>query len=245
MTADENGHDIEIPPYIQLGKHKIPLDWPVKGESSRTFLEKMTNGFFAAYMAGDVIIDVGYRGYEDDPVPIVPHAIGLDLNYPGYDGLVLPFPDETADTIYCSHVLEHIADYKRAIHDWHRVLKLGGFMICVVPHQFLYEKRWNLPSAWNADHKRFYTPASLLREFEEALAPNSYRVRHLRDGDDGYTYDLGPEHHAEGVYEIELVVEKIAKPAWDLAGGAERPQARSARFRAFPWGRRARAARRP
>jgi hypothetical protein len=87
------------------------------------------------------------------------------------------------------------------------------------PHQFLYEKKHTLPSLWNADHQRFYTPASLLREFEEALEPNSYRIRHLRDCDEGYTYELGPESHAGGGYEIELVVEKIQKPQWSLAGG--------------------------
>ncbi|MGH7091425.1 MAG: methyltransferase domain-containing protein, partial [Stellaceae bacterium] len=198
--------DSEMPPVIRLGGHEVPRDWPVLGESRRTFLEKLTDGFFAAYMAGDVIIDVGYRGYDDDAVPILPHAIGVDLDYPGYDGVHLPFPDGSADAIYSSHALEHIADYQGAIRDWHRVVKEGGFIICVVPHQFLYEKRREPPSAWNADHKRFYTPASLLREFEEALEPNSYRVRHLRDGDEEYTYDIGPERHAQGAYEIELVV---------------------------------------
>src|SRR5205807_87939 len=100
----------------------------------------------------------------------------VDLNYPNYDGVNLPFPDHSVDTVYASHVLEHVPDYVPVIRDWHRVLKKGGFVICTVPHQHLYEKKRNLPSRWNADHKRFYTPASLLREFEEALAPNTYRV---------------------------------------------------------------------
>lgn len=233
MSSDEIAGN---PPAIRLGRREIPQDWPVTGEASRTFVDKLTSGFFSAYMAGEVIIDVGYRGYDDDPVPILPHAIGVDLDYPGYDGVRLPFPDGSADAIYSSHVLEHISDYKGAIRDWHRVVKERGFIICVVPHQFLYEKRRAPPSIWNADHKRFYTPASLLREFEEALEPNSYRVRHLRDGDEGYTYNLGPECHAQGVYEIELVVEKIAKPAWSLASAVTRPkEKRQTRRWAFPW----------
>ncbi|HZU87767.1 MAG TPA: class I SAM-dependent methyltransferase [Stellaceae bacterium] len=220
MDSDCSGKKSESPFVILLGNHAVPEDWPVKGEASRTFREKLYNGFFATYMAGEVILDVGYRGYDDDPVSIFPHAIGVDLDFPGYDGVALPFPDESVDTVYSSHTLEHIADYRTAIRDWHRVVKPGGFVVCIVPHQFLYEKKYALPSLWNADHKRFYTPASLLREFEESLAPNTYRVRHLRDCDEGYTYDLGPERHAGGGYEIELVIEKIKRPAWSLAGSS-------------------------
>jgi SAM-dependent methyltransferase len=202
---------------VKLGQYEIPEDWPVRGEASRTFKEKLRNGFFSTYMAGEVIIDVGYRGVYPDPVPILPHAIGVDLSFPGYDGTTLPFADGSIDTVYSSHMLEHVVDYRATIRDWHRVVRLGGFIVCVVPHQFLYEKKRALPSRWNDDHKRFYTPASLLREFEESLEPNTYRVRHLRDNDEGYTYDIGPEAHSGGGYEIELVVQKIPEPNWRLA----------------------------
>jgi SAM-dependent methyltransferase len=198
----------------------VPEDWPVKGEAARTFNEKLRNGFFATYMAGETIIDVGYRGEYVDPVPILPHAIGVDLDFPGYDGTRLPFPDASVDTVHSSHMLEHVSDYRATIRDWFRVLRLGGFIVCTVPHQLLYEKKSALPSLWNADHKRFYTPASLLREFEESLQPNTFRLRHLCDNDEGYTYDIGPEAHAGGAYEIELVIQKIKKPDWDLAGPA-------------------------
>jgi len=203
---------------VKLGKFDVPDDWPVKGEAGGTFKDKLSNGFFANYMAGNVTIDVGFRGGYEDAVPILPHAIGVDLDFPGYDGTKLPFPDESVDTVYSSHMLEHVVNYQATIRDWYRVLKFGGFLVCLVPHQFLYEKRNALPSLWNADHKRFYTPASLLHEFETALVPNTYRIRHLRDNDEAYTYGIGPEAHAGGGYEIELVVEKIRKPDWDLAG---------------------------
>jgi SAM-dependent methyltransferase len=206
---------------VKVGRYEVPEDWPVKGEAGRTFNEKLKNGFFSAYMAGEVTIDVGYRGAFDNAVPILPHAIGVDLDYPGYDGKKLPFLDESVDTVYSSHMLEHVTDFRATIWDWHRVVTPGGFIVCVVPHQFLYEKKRQLPSFWNADHKRFYTPASLLREFETSLQPNTYRVRHLRDNDQRYTYGIGPEAHSGGGYEIELVVQKITPPNWDLAGPAD------------------------
>jgi SAM-dependent methyltransferase len=43
------------------------------------------------------------------------------------------FPDETFDVIYCSHVLEHISEDKRALREFHRVLKFDGWTILLVP----------------------------------------------------------------------------------------------------------------
>jgi len=201
---------------FSVGTFSVPLNWPVKGEPASTFLLKLTNGFFERFMSGPVILDIGFKGGDAEAVPILPHATGVDLDYPGYDGLCLPFGDGSVDTVFASHVLEHIPDYCAVIRDWFRTLQVGGFIVCIVPHQFLYEKKRELPSRWNSDHKRFYTPASLLREFEESLPPNGYRVRHLMDDDLGYRYEIGPERHAAGCYEIELVVEKIKAPDWNL-----------------------------
>ena len=121
------------------------------------------------------------------------------------------------DTVFSSHCLEHIEREQDAIRDWFRVLKVGGFLVCFVPHQALYEKRRELPSRWNGDHKRFYTPASLMAAIELALDVNSFRLRHLKDNDIGFDYALGPDVHSHGCYEIELVIEKIQRPDWTLA----------------------------
>jgi SAM-dependent methyltransferase len=181
---------------IKLGRYEVPKDWPVKGEAGRTFRKKLKTGFFSTYMAGEVIIDVGYRGGHDDAVPILPYAIGVDLDFLGYDGTKLPFAETSVDTVYSSHMLEHFPDCGATIRDWHHFVKIGGFIIFVVLHQFLYEKNRGLPSRWNADHKRFYTPATLVMGIEASLEPNTYRIRHLRDNDENDTYDIGPEAHA-------------------------------------------------
>lgn len=185
-------------------------------ESQRTYAEKIKNGFFTKYMSGNGL-DIGYAGYIQGVLPILPTAIGIDTNYPGYDGTTLPFGTESQDYVYNSHCLEHISDYKASIKEWHRVTKINGHIVIIVPHQFMYEKKKELPSHWNADHKRFYTPASLLKEIEESLAPNTYRIRLLEDGDTSFTYHIPPGTHSGGQYEITLVIQKIAKPTWDLA----------------------------
>ncbi len=176
-------------------------------ESQRTYQDKLTNGFFEKYMSGKGL-DVGGRGYINSE-SILPGAILVDLDYPNYDGVHLPFEDNSQDYVYSSHVLEHISNYQAVINEWRRVVKVGGYIITVVPHRDLYEKKLILPSIWNADHKRFYTPASLLKEFEDSLPVNSFRVRHLKDNDKGHSYETPINEHSHGEYEIELVIEKI------------------------------------
>lgn len=196
---------------------KFPIDYQPPGEAGRSYVSRIRSGFLDRYCAGDLVLDVGFSGYDNpEGKTAVPGAIGIDLDYPGYDGITLPFADGSVDTIMSSHCLEHILFDLAAIRDWYRVLKVGGYIVCMVPHQGLYEKKRFLPSRWNGDHKRMYTPASLLESFERALEINSYRVRHLADNDAGFNYGIAPDTHSDGAYEIELVIEKIVPPAWSL-----------------------------
>ncbi len=188
-------------------------------EAAKSLAARTHSGFIARYLSGAAILDIGYRGYNPNVEPVVPQAIGVELDYPGYDGHTLPFADASQDAVFNSHCLEHIPNPTNAIQDWHRVVKIGGFIVIIVPHQHLYEKREIRPSRWNPDHKRFYTPSSLLAEVEQALAPNHYRVRHLADNDAEYSYELGPDRHAQGCFEIELVIQRIAPPPWTLEPG--------------------------
>jgi SAM-dependent methyltransferase len=184
-------------------------------ESQRTYQNKLDSGFFDKYMSG-VGLDIGYAGYVEGSLAILDTATGIDLGYPGYDGVNLPFTSESQDYVYSSHCLEHILHYKDSLYEWFRVLKIGGCLIITVPHQYLYEKKLNLPSVWNEGHLRFYTPSSLLKEIEESLQPNSYRVRLLEDGDFQFNYNVIPPAHSEGQYEITLVIQRIKTPEWEM-----------------------------
>jgi len=196
----------------------FPLDYAPPGEAGKSYSRRVRTGFFDRYCSGAIVLDVGFTGYDNpERKAALPHAIGVDLDYPGYDGLRLPFSAQSVDAIFSSHCLEHIEDEQAALRDWFRVLKIGGFLVCMVPSQALYEKRRQPPSRWNGDHKRFYTPASLLLAVENALDVNSYRLRHMKENDIGFDYTLGPDHHSSGCYEIEMVIEKIVPPDWDLA----------------------------
>lgn len=205
----------------------LRADRKVGYESRKSYADKIESGFFARYMSGSNVMEVGYRGYEEGNVPIVPQAIGVDVGYPGYEGASFPFADASFDAIYSSHCFEHIPDWLGVLRDWYRLLKVGGYLVIVVPHQLLFERKRSLPSPINPDHKRFYTAKSLLGEIEAALPENGYRIRHLIENDKGFDYGIMPYQGTDGCYEIELVVEKIAMPFWHPDDG---------RVRAYPAG---------
>jgi SAM-dependent methyltransferase len=183
-------------------------------EAAQNFDRRLREGFFEKYLSGDAILDIGFRGGDPHSQPIRERATGIDLDFPGYDGKTLPFPNESQDAVFASHVLEHIDDWAGTLAEWYRVLKIGGYMVIAVPHRDLYERKATPPSRFNLDHKRFYTTASLLHEVEEALPLGGYRLRSLKDVDDGFDYTKPPAQHASGCYEIELVLQKIRTPSY-------------------------------
>ncbi len=184
-------------------------------EVRKTYQSRIESGFFARYLSGEHILDVGYKGSNPHAVPIMPHAVGVDRDYPGYDGIRLPFPDESQDAVHSSHCLEHIPDYRTSLAEWFRVLKIGGYLVLTVPHRWLYERKPTPTSRFGGnEHLRFYTVGSLAAEVEASLPPGTYRIRVLRDNDANFDYSIPPELPPQGCYEIELGLQKIAPPAY-------------------------------
>ena len=55
-----------------------------------------------------------------------PGAIKVDITN-------IQFADESFDAVVCSHVLEHIEDDRRAMRELHRILKVNGWALIIVP----------------------------------------------------------------------------------------------------------------
>ena len=194
--------------------HGYPIVRLVGTEARKSLERRIASGFLDRYLGGDRILDIGYKGGDAAAVPITERAIGVDMDYPGYDGTRLPFADSSQNAVFASHCLEHIQDYRASLADWYRVVEPGGYLLIFVPNKYLYERRPAPPSAMNPDHKRFYTPATLLAEVEESLPVNGFRVRHHADNDYEYDYSQSIDGYPEGCYEIELVIQKITRPPY-------------------------------
>lgn len=181
----------------------------VGNESSKTYVARMSNGFMEKYLSGQHILEIG-----PGPEAIVAQAIAIGPGYPGYNGTVLPFNDQSQDAVYSSHCLEHVTDSAASLREWFRVLRVGGFLVITVPHYQLYEKKVEMPSRFSGEHKRFYHAGRLLMELYDNLPKGEWRLRHCLDNDQGFDYSLPVAQHSIGCYEVEVVVERIARPGY-------------------------------
>jgi ubiquinone/menaquinone biosynthesis C-methylase UbiE len=122
--------------------------------------------------------------------------------------------DETFFTVHASHVLEHIDDPITAVRNWFRILQTGGHLIIVVPHRDLYERKKELPSDWNYDHKCFWLPdesdpphTRSLKEVVFSAIPNANIVS-LKVLDEGFDNSVPHNFHSIGEYSIEAIIKK-------------------------------------
>jgi len=82
-----------------------------------------------------------YNRFVNDPsieyFPCAKFGEGYNDMYPSgtlnVDITDMQFPDHEFDVIYCSHVLEHIPEDRKAIQELYRVLKPGGWGMLQVP----------------------------------------------------------------------------------------------------------------
>jgi SAM-dependent methyltransferase len=182
-------------------------------ESTKSRPRRLSEGFFERCVSG-AVIDIGCG---DDPV--VPDAFRWDLPQ-GDAQLLATIADESFDTVYASHCLEHMRDPHEALFNWWRVLRPEGHLIFAVPDEDLYEQGL-MPSVFNPDHKwtfaiskeRSWSPRSLNVTTLLGRLPGR-KVLCIRTIDCGYDYSrLGAEvlvdqTAGEAEAAIEAVVQK-------------------------------------
>lgn len=114
--------------------------------------------FMRRYFIGDGV-DIGG---QPDPLSLYAEFFPLMNNVRIWDlddgdaQFMEGVPDASFDFVHSSHCLEHMNDPQKALQNWMRILKPGGFMIVLVPDEDLYEQGL-FPSTFNRDHKRTFT----------------------------------------------------------------------------------------
>lgn len=102
--------------------------WQLRPKVERVKARLQSSGVFDRIFSGDSILHLGYRGRQESTLPINNRAIGVELGFAGYDGIYLPFENESQDAVWVSFCLCKI-DTSIAVREWFRVLKPEGFLI--------------------------------------------------------------------------------------------------------------------
>lgn len=175
-------------------------------ETSKSNDRRVANGDFTRFFKG-VGIDIGCG---DDPLV---GAVKFDKIYGNDAHDLSEFDDGKFDYVYSSHCLEHLEDPDKALGEWWRVLKPGGYMCIVVPDFALYE-RYNWPSKFNSDHKTIWNPLVLL-----VLASSFKNAQFIRMqiNDDKFDYDnkKSDQTTCGAQAEVEIILRKM-DPFWSL-----------------------------
>jgi SAM-dependent methyltransferase len=118
------------------------------------------------------------------------HYLTADLFSAGVDVKMdvtnIQYPDQYFDVIYCSHVLEHVSDDRRAMREFNRVLKKDGWAILLVPvttdktfeDPFIVDPKERLRLFGQEDHVRRYGP-----DYKERLEQAGFDVEQIRPFD--------------------------------------------------------------
>jgi glycosyltransferase involved in cell wall biosynthesis len=70
--------------------------------------------------------------FKIEEVKVCGEALPVDIVSPGDN---LPLEDSSVDFVISSHVIEHFPDPIKALKEWHRVVRPGGYLFVVAPHK--------------------------------------------------------------------------------------------------------------
>jgi len=112
----------------------------------------------------------------------------------------IQFPNESFDVIYCSHVLEHIPDDRRAMREFCRVLKSDGWAILLVPvtsdqtfeDPSIVDPKERLKAFGQEDHVRRYGPDYIDRLSDAGFNVEMTKVSDLADSTEAVRMGLTP-----------------------------------------------------
>src|SRR5574337_1994476 len=125
------------------------------------------------------------------------------------------FADEACDFVFSSHLLEHIDDYKAALAEWWKVIKVGGHLVLYLPHRDLYPNVGTYGA--NPDHKHDFEPADITVAMAEVARASKQGwdlvEKEVRDGGREYSFLLVLKKRDDGQCNVSAFVERQAARA--------------------------------
>tara|TARA_B100001059_G_C17768125_1_gene546786 strand:- start:338 stop:1018 length:681 start_codon:yes stop_codon:yes gene_type:complete len=146
--------------------------------------------FFEKYLSKSVL-DIGAG-----PDPVVSHAQIFDQPQGDANNILDYLQNKSFDCVHSSHCLEHMHDPKKSLKDWWKLVKPGGYLITIVPHEDLYEQ-YNWPSIFNDDHKATFrlkgdvswSPVSI-NIYDECMKLSQCKILQHKLWDTNFDYEL-------------------------------------------------------
>jgi predicted SAM-dependent methyltransferase len=190
-------------------------------ETSKAFHRRLETGWFYKWITGKVI-DIGCGRLTLGADPITPDCERHDQDICDAHTMEA-YKDESFDTVYSSHVLEHMERPKEAVLSWWRILKTGGHLVISVPERDSYERQSHLPSRWNPDHKtmwvykedgNFFTHELCdfiklcLYEGLKGAEKYKFHIEYYKKAVNCTNLDR-PHEHGNGEFSIEIVIKKL------------------------------------
>jgi len=138
----------------------------------------------------------------------------------------LPFRDRSLDYVLTSHVIEHFFDPAKALREWYRVLRPGGYIFIVAPHMERTFDHHREPTSARElldraagritlrNYARPRDTAALKRIGLGGLWPNDYPQRLFRDPrgvtlEEGWVWYEADDHHHWSAWRTEDFVELV------------------------------------
>lgn len=194
------------------------INQPYKAESKKIVWE------VAPYLRGQGL-DLGAGTFK-----VLPHVMSVDNGHHEVFGHNIQpdvkvktcekmpiFASRSMDFVYSSHLLEHIENYKAALGEWWRLVKIGGYLILYLPHKDFYPNIGQ-PGA-NHDHKHDFLPSDIISAMSEYKGWDLIECQE-RNQDDEYSMLLVFQRLENNAREESWMMSKPEKTALVCRFGA-------------------------
>jgi SAM-dependent methyltransferase len=160
--------------------------------------------------------------FKQEEIKLCGTSLPVDIIAPGDQ---LPLEDNSVDFVISSHVIEHFPDPIKALREWYRVVKPGGYLYIIAPHKertFDKERPRSTLAELIERHEAGRQPEVLnehfsvwiTEDFVELIQWLGWNILHVQDTDDkvGNGFAVVVQVQKGGATQLNAAA-RVAKPA--------------------------------